>query len=228
MKKFLIALSLLAGCCCWAPAASIFSFDQATYTVMAGNTVSIPVYLQLDDVGTNDLSNMIADDGMFSIGVRLVQDTMAPMQPTMPAGIATLGDIQPNMTEFDANPTIDYVSTANAGVIVYTPIAAPDGPQKTSGQPTGRFLIGNFVFTTGTVVGETTIFNAQDIFASPSADTVTFNGGFTLDPTGIAPVSITTVAPLTPVGVPAPAAAWAGLVLLAAMGFMQFVRWRRM
>ena len=202
-------------------AASIYSFDQGgVYQVTAGGTVSIPVYLQLDGA---ELNAAQTEDGMFQVSVRLTEN-VGLTTASQPAFVASVLDIQPNNTDFDPTFALPVYTTSSDVGLSVQPTGLP-GPVTTSGQPTGRLLIGNFVFTAGNVVGETTVFDALDP-DSLTDDTLTW-GGTVLDPSTAAAVHITTTAPLGPVGVPVPAAAWAGLVLFAALALGRLIVQRR-
>jgi len=223
MRRVVLILFLVVGCLsAWSTAASIYSFDLAgVYTVAAGGTVSIPVYLELSGA---ELAATQTDQGLFQAGVRLTEDIGATTA-TSPAYIASIGDILPNNTDFDSTFALSTYTSSSDVALSEQPTGIP-GPITTSGQPTGRILIGNFVFTAGALAGETTVFNAQD--PDPmNDDTITW-GGTVLDPTGVGSVQIITTAPISPIGVPVPAASWAGLILLAMLGLGRFRRWRRL
>jgi len=221
MRSAVVVLVLIVGClCAWVPAGSIYSFDQASYSVPAGSTVSIPVYLELSGA---ELGTAQTDGGMFQIGVRLTED-VGLTTASQPAFVASVADIQPNNLEFE--PLFAFPSyTSSSDVALSVQSDGPTGPVTTSGQPTGRMLIGNFTFTAGNVAGETTVFDALDPDAMTN-DTLTWNFSV-LDPQMVASVQITTTAPLSPVGVPIPSAAWAGMVLLGGLALVRGTRFQR-
>lgn len=225
MRRYcLMALAALLGAnlAGSALAASTFQyvFGAPEYTVGVGEQVTVPVYL-LEIV--NSESSILATEGIGTIGVRLSYDSSTTA--TRPATIADDADITPGdhfSDELDDFFTT-YVGTAvsDEGPGAANPVA---GISAIAWSPVyGDFitesrysvLIGEFTFTAGDVVGETTVIKASDLFTD-RYDTTTYDYGTPLD-AGIWSTTTTIVT-----AVPEPGT-WAGL---AGMGLMAGAYWR--
>lgn len=129
--------------------AIVYSFDQAGFTVNAGGTVDVDVYLEQTGGDT-----ILTDDGLFGYGVRLLFNT--PPIPSDPAAVLAESDILANPAFDDAAfATVELISGESAGAS--GSVLDPFSPLVGS-----RILLGTFTFTGGNTVGEVTNLTATD------------------------------------------------------------------
>jgi len=226
MRTRTLALPMLA--CLWlspvAQASSMyeFRFDQSTYEVAPGGTVTVSVYLY-ETVTAGDTS-MLATDPLVSTGVRISYGSAT--NPSQPA-TATVADV--NAAPAFTNEPYDNVVILSAAEVQDGGAGAPDPivgldvsswtavPGQVVPGTDGKqysVLIGTVTFTAGDVVGETTTIKASDLY---TGSTETYLNSFTsLDSapiwTGTAQITV----------VPEPAC-WVGL---AGMGLTAGIFWK--
>lgn len=191
-----------------AHAASVYSFGTSGYSVPLGETVEVPVYLDIDGP---ELTTLLNDGGLYSAAVRFSRMGLAPSQP---AFLADASAIVSN-PEFSLS-VIDGFSSSSAGLLAAI-APASSGVTGEGDAVRRRILIGTFNLSPGGIVGQTTFYTASDFAfyaTGPSADNAVTLLGNSLDPVISATVFIT-VAPPVPIPAAAPAVAvfllaWAG------------------
>jgi hypothetical protein len=144
-----------------------YVFGQRNYTIAPGGTVAVQVFLQEDDGAGG--SAFLQSVGLIGAGVRVNFDDPAPSQR---AQVASLSDIHPN-PEFLIDMTSNFVPLFTPGVSAgLTENVGLGDPVTASGSgPIYRILIGDFVFTAGSIPGEVTHLTAMRT-GSDSGDNV--------------------------------------------------------
>jgi hypothetical protein len=210
-------------------AASVYSFDQAVYTVSVGGAVSVPVYLL---VTGNDRDELINGNGLESAAVELTSLELGLAE----AFINGETEITPNVdgsaaysaTQFDFYSRGAEPDGSAGNLLTYIENTEPLGIFGVDNGTSNRILIGTFRFTAGpaALAGEETVFTTT--YTSPDSQLTQALSGFNLAPNvengGAASVTIRVTG--VPV-VPLPASAVAGMALLAAGGVWKLIRKRR-
>src|SRR5260221_4686723 len=96
---FACALSCVAGNP--GEAAILYGFDQSSYDLLPGQSIPVPLRLIFTDA---DASSLLANGGLLSAAVRLVQTTAPPLDPVMASSITA------NVTDFD-DPVLTPILT---------------------------------------------------------------------------------------------------------------------
>jgi hypothetical protein len=192
-----------------ARAGFMYAFDRTSYTVAAGGTVDVRLYLQ----ATGADIPVLTTDGLITSGLRVTFDAAGPARVLASLGVA--GNVA-----FDAGPPSITVLAGSAGltqaVDILSPAVTADGSAPT------RILLGTFTFTAGSASGgRTATITATNFGYPPNSFNVT-NSGLALDP-GIANGTATIAVNGSGVSaVPAPsglvlACAFAGTMLVSAV-----------
>jgi hypothetical protein len=177
----------------------MYAFEHTNYTVAAGGTVDVRVYLEQTGGET-----ILTDFGIIGASVNvLLNEVPGPLDP---AEVLNDFDISPS-TAFD-DPVLTEVlhdPGVSAGLVGVVDIGSPP--------ITGNSIyLGTFTFTAGSIDGEVTMLRATDL--SPFVETVAFNGieldGLIVD--GFSQITVTSAA------VPEPASS-------AVAGAMVLVGW---
>lgn len=230
-----VRMMMLLACWCGAftqcaLAGIHYSFDPVgisgqnlSVDIMQGGTASLPVYLVFTGP---DATALLTEHGLFSSDVQLKRIGLPPSQPV---GIANAQAVTSNAA-FDepVGALVTFVSSGDVDLFQSIKFSDTAGVQGNALGASGRaVLLGSFLFTSGTILGEKTIFQAQD-FAGQS-DTVTFTNNNVLDGLiGTAQVTFTT-AKSTVIGggggsVPLPQAWIAGAAAMFMGSIVQIAR----
>jgi len=149
-------------------AAIRFTFDHDQYLVEPGGQVSVPVYLEFTGQEMTDLE---AVAGLSSAAVRLHRVDPGPGSPAFPISVA------PNTLDFDDPilvPLIAGPTPQEVGLWEFADLTRASGVLGTVAEAGARRIaLGDFVFQGGTVLLETTRFQAAD-YDPALDDTVTF------------------------------------------------------
>jgi hypothetical protein len=153
-----------------------YRFDQSDYTVFAGATVDVRVFL-VETLGAGDTS-ILATEGLFSAGTRVVFSEAAPAAPA--AMVLDVADILGNPAfDFPLGPLRSLSPGVSAGLVENVSLSNPTGVMATGGPTTFETFLGTFRFTAGDVGNELTLLRATDF--SPGAETITNLTGTALD-----------------------------------------------
>ena len=224
--RCLLTRMLLASCiACGAFAVStparadiFYSFDPASgsgqnlsMNLDAGASTNLSIFLVF--TGT-DATNLTTEKGLFSADIDMLRIGALPSQPV---GIANAAAVQGN-TLFDdpAGPLITFTSSGDVDLLqTVSPLDVLGVAGTPFGSGSQSIKLGNFTFTAGAIVGQSTTFQAQD--TPVFNDTITFTNSLILDNRiGTAKVTFNTTSGGPGGGaVPLPAAFWSGLLLMA-------------
>jgi hypothetical protein len=144
MQKAGMLIAIVVGALCAAPGRADFMyvFDQSSYTVAAGQTVDIRVFLQ------ETTTSLLSTDGLIAGGVRVNYSGSA-------ASVLSQADIFYNPAFDDPGGPNVSLSSGSAGLTELVDIATPG--VKAAGGPPFDVLIGTFQFTAGSSPGTTTL-----------------------------------------------------------------------
>ena len=170
MRVLRLGILVLAVGLCGGPAAHadlLYEFNQANYSVAAGGSVLVDVFLH-----QTDPTAILSTVGLSSAGVRVHFDE--PPLPSQPAKVLGLGDLLGNAAFNDpASPVKDLVANHSAGLFEFGDL---DPAHFTGVFAVGdRILLGTFRFTAGSIGGQVTHLRAGD-FNAQLDDTVAMNG----------------------------------------------------
>jgi hypothetical protein len=133
-----------------------FSVDQSNYSVAAGGSVNVPVYLQ-EYVMPPDSSLLAAEGGLWTADVLVQRTTLGLLSPARLTGVSA------NEHDFDDLPAT--LSVADDAASIYElGTAGVLGVGTFSGGR--RIELGTFTLTAGTVFGETTTFQVTPLGGS--------------------------------------------------------------
>lgn len=203
MKCCLCLLSILAFCPSMSRAGVMYAFEHASYTVAAGGTVDVRVYLQ-----QTGLETILTDFGIISASVNvLFNEVPGPLEP---AQVLSDLDITPSAAFDDPFLTgVFHDPGVSAGLVGVVDVGSPPIAGNS-------IYLGTFRFTAGSIVGEVTTLRATDL-SLLFEDTVAFDGteldGLIVD--GFSSITVSG----SPAAVPEPASsAIVGTMLLAGWG----------
>jgi hypothetical protein len=197
-----------------------FVTDQTSYTVAAGGSVGVTVYLQ-ETVSDGDTSLLVDEDGLFQAQVTVDRNAVVPTDPATIASYSLNG-------AFDDVPSINVDTNSTLNVTQFVGIGAssgPDGVEDPGNSSIRQVMLLSMTIQAGAVPGETTTF---DVLDDPNfLETQTFSSLIDLDdaPYGIAPFQffVTTEA----VAVPEPSTVMLMLSLGGVCGGIFVLRRRR-
>ena len=163
--------------CGRADAAPIFHFgtDSATYTVLPGGQVSVPIFLE-EQSSASDPSIIEPEGGLFSVGLRV--DPVSP-QPGA-ATVRSQSDVAFNPQFTD----VPFVQSLSPLAFVVNDEAEPGPVGTVVSDGIRRVPVATVTFTAGDTVGQTSTFRISDFNPDPlSADTGTYAGFQRIPPT---------------------------------------------
>lgn len=148
LQCFLASLLIWVMCSSKSHAELVYAFNTTgtnqSFTVNAGGTVDIPIYLI--QTGTEDRLNTI---GMFAMGV-----TMSYAQQSGPAGIATPGSGSFPSPPWDLNTSAIVVDLVGQTVVMEGLVSNPAFPALATNN---AILLGTMTFDAGTVGNVTSL-----------------------------------------------------------------------
>lgn len=178
----LFAAALLVIAATGRPADADISYltDRTTYYVAPGDTAVVHVWARFDGP---DLNQLVAENGLYSIGVSLITTSSSPMN--MPALLADLDAVALNLLDFDDSfgPLIDLPFSPRFGAVLLADPFAQDGDLGVMGTPSeaARLIsIGSFAYTASASQGEGTTIVIDD-HDPELADIVTWRNSLVLD-----------------------------------------------
>ncbi|HVS71536.1 MAG TPA: hypothetical protein VHQ47_09805 [Phycisphaerae bacterium] len=170
------ALASVLGGAAPALAAPVFSYfvPQASYTIDAGTTVSVPVYLQ-EIAAPDDSDSLLAShDGLATAGVEVSQSSNP---------LVTISTVAANLsvdaTAFDPPAGISSLPSTDVTLGLSDDFSRADG---TNAPPTNgirQILLGTFTFSADPAASGPVIFSIADPSSTP--DTTLFSDGTVLD-----------------------------------------------
>lgn len=191
-----------------AHAAIVYSFDQPTYTLTPGKSVTVPVSLEFTG---SDAPDLAGHGGLLSAAFRVVRIGTPPADPVIPTLIAG------NTADFNdpiLTPLLLGPSSTQAGIWEFADLTRSTGVLGQSLDANTRSIpLGQVTFTAGSSPGET-MFQAET-YDPTLQTTVTFDApSITLDAS-----ILTSTVTFTVVPEPGP-----GLALVAAAPMVFFGR----
>jgi hypothetical protein len=183
-----VGLGWLAGSAQGAPSYS-YVFDQASYTIGQGQTVSVPVYFQ-ESTGSEDVPSMATQNGLAAASVLLQLTSGSGAQITaITPNVLFDGTVNP---EPDPSTSSFSVNTASFYATTLDPLLVPDGdpipthgilPTETpAGSDIWRVLLGSFSFTAVGNPGDSATYDASMLNPTAS-DFSTWDAVFGDNPT---------------------------------------------
>lgn len=134
-------LTALAGASARADYFYNYEVDQATITVLPGDTAVVNVYLIETVTGGDALRLSDATQGLVSAGVRLTFGATAPVRVVAP------GDITPNAAFNSPFTSVDLPGDGTAGIYELLDFGFDPILATVTSPTTSRLFLGSFVFT---------------------------------------------------------------------------------